>query len=608
MPVDDLPIFTYYNKQRFTQFGSLDCANWYGVLAPDTKKVQALYPAMGRKHIESFGQNVLIFDQEASQNFKTINFVYYIVGTQVIQVDKNYNQIVIGTVPLGSINWFSFLPVGNVIYAILTAFVGIGSPDNAMYLITETPGSPATVTMTQIMDGNAPANPLYVATFGNSIVVSSAESPDYRVSAVNLQGTALNGTILGTASPFTVLGSPLANRSSGVIRQMCTLHNQLYIFNDFNTDIWSNISTQITVNGVAREFPFKLNSSYSWNTGMADPFSLDVDFGRITWLGKNTSGLVTFMTSNGQQPQDISTQAINVLLQNSTSTGDDTNLFLADRVDGFLYQYENTVFYRVTAGDYVGYGELDVNLNDNAIALEYNFDTQRWGRVIELNGERNRIEKHVFFNNKHLVTVQGDTAVYQMAGNIYRNEDRRAGTLPQDANAFAKYPMRYELTTQQIFMPDYSEFITDYIEIDFVFGDKDFYKFDAPFDNTIFIITEDAAPDGTPVFTIAEDAAPDGSPVFLIIEEGNTPGFDDTFYNSLFKPNISLYASDDGGVTFESYDLREFSRLGEYRWRMRWYELGTSRNRVYRLVCVSSAPIVILGAVQSRRRASGGAN
>ena len=41
---------------------------------------------------------------------------------------------------------------------------------------------------------------------------------------------------------------------------------------------------------------------------------------------------------------------------------------------------------------------------------------------------------------------------------------------------------------------------------------------------------------------------------------------------------------------------------------MRWNELGTSRNRCYKLVCVSGAPIVILGAVRNTRRASGGAN
>jgi len=74
------------------------------------------------------------------------------------------------------------------------------------------------------------------------------------------------------------------------------------------------------------------------------------------------------------------------------------------------------------------------------------------------------------------------------------------------------------------------------------------------------------------------------------------------------KPHIELYWSDDGGVTFQSADLREFSQLGFYRWRMRWYELGPSRNRCYKLVAVSSAPIVVLGACQSVRRSSGGAN
>ena len=55
-------------------------------------------------------------------------------------------------------------------------------------------------------------------------------------------------------------------------------------------------------------------------------------------------------------------------------------------------------------------------------------------------------------------------------------------------------------------------------------------------------------------------------------------------------------------------DVREFSQLGQYRWRMRWYELSVSRNRCYRLVCVSSAPIVILGGVRNTKRISGGAN
>jgi hypothetical protein len=104
-------------------------------------------------------------------------------------------------------------------------------------------------------------------------------------------------------------------------------------------------------------------------------------------------------------------------------------------------------------------------------------------------------------------------------------------------------------------------------------------------------------------FTWSEDESK-----FIIAEGGNTPTFDDNHYNALFKPHIELYYSDDGGVSFLTADLLEFSQLGHYRWRMRWYELSISRNRCYKLICVSSAPIVILGGVRNTRRASGGAN
>jgi hypothetical protein len=224
------------------------------------------------------------------------------------------------------------------------------------------------------------------------------------------------------------------------------------------------------VAGVTREFPWKINSSYNFDFGIADPNSLSVDFGMMVWLAKNANGLVSFMMSNGQAPQDISSQAVNVLLENSTHP-DVLNPFQLQEVDGFLYQYENTIFYRAGAGTFLGVGDLDII--DNANSIEYNFEAGKWGRVIELNGERNRIQKHVYFNNQHLVIVQGDPAIYEMAGNIYHNETINPNrTSDQAPDAFLKFPMRYELVTQQIYLPDYSEFQDDYVEIDFVFGNN----------------------------------------------------------------------------------------------------------------------------------------
>lgn len=586
--IEQLPIFCYYDKQRFTQFGAMDCANWYGIQVESGKKQQALYPAMGRAHITFLNQNRLVFNAEPRVEFKSIDYLYVVDGTTVYQFDRFYNRKTLPiSVALGTPIWYATLAVGTTVKTMFT-------DRNNIFVITETGSS---VTAEVVTDANAPGGsttggkPLYVAAFGNRFVVSVAGTPDYYLSTVNLSGTA--------ATYFTVNGVALNNRASGIIGQMAVLHNQLYIMSDFTTDVWANIQTQITVAGVTREFPWKINSSYNFDYGIANPYSLSVDFGMMVWLAKNSNGLVSFMMSNGQSPQDISSQAINVLLENSTNP-DTINPFLTSDVNGFLYQYENTVFYRVSAGQYLNYGQLDIQ--DNANSVEYNFETKTWGRVIELNGERNRIQKHVYFNNTHLVTVQDDPVIYQMAGNIYHNELRNtAQPDAQAADAFLKYPMRYELVTQQIFLPDYSEFEDEYVEIDFVFGNKTFYQSCAPFLNTVFVVGEDSTPE-SPVFVLSEDGK------YVIAEGSNTPSFDDNHYCDLFKPHIELYYSDDGGETFLYADVRPFSQLGQYRWRMRWYELGCSRNRCYKLVCVSSAPIVILGAVRNTKRVSGGAN
>jgi hypothetical protein len=582
MAIEQLPVFCFYDQQRFKQFGSQDAANWYPIQAPTGKQKQALYPAMGRKHINFLGLNQLIFPSEPRDIFKTIDFMYVVVGTLVIQFDKNFNQKTIGdNISLTGELWFDFLAVGTLVYAMLTDGTNI-------HLITEDNG---TVSMANVTDGNRPPKPVYVAAFGNRFVVSSENSNVFYLSTINVDG--------GISACFTINNSPLFASATGVIRQFGVLHGQLYIFNDYTTDVWANIQTQITVGGVTREFPWKLNTSYNYDYGMADPLSLSIDFGRMVWLARSKGGLVSYMVTSGQAPEDMDTQAINVLLE-KTSSVDELNPFLSGNSDGFLYQWENTIFYRSLAGKYLDYSVLDID--NSAHAIEYNFDTKTWARVIELNGERNRIQKHVYFSNRHIVAVEEDFALYEMAGDVYYNEllnpNRESD---QSSDAFNAFPMRYELVTQQIYQSDYSEFIDDYVEIDFVFGYQTPYRSDAPFDNTTFIMDESST-DENPVYLITEDGS------YIIDEIGNTPTFFDNHYNALFKPHIELYYSDDGGITFITADNREFSPLGQYQWRMRWYELGISRNRCYRLICVSPSPIVILGGVRNTRRASGGAN
>src|SRR5579871_6823060 len=137
MAIEELPIFCYYDIQRFTQFGAMDCANWYGVRVESGKKKQAMYPAMGRKHINTFNVNRLVFAQEPRNIFRTVNFFYVIVGTTVYCYDKNYNQQTIGQVSLTGNLWFAYLAVDNVFYAMMT-------DEKNIYVITE---NGTTVTM-----------------------------------------------------------------------------------------------------------------------------------------------------------------------------------------------------------------------------------------------------------------------------------------------------------------------------------------------------------------------------------------------------------------------------------------------------------------------------
>lgn len=579
-------IFSYFNRSRFTQAGSADAANWYNVDLPDTKNNRALYPTMGRRHVEFMGVLKLLFDAEPREIFRSINFWYVVIETRVYQIDKFYNTILLPLpVSLTGDLYFQFLPVITTVYCMLL-------DQSNVFVITESPS--ASVQMQLCTDTNKPSNPTYLGVLGSRFIVSTLNTPTFTLSQIDLGAAPNANPDKWFTIPDGVSGHPLFAQASGIINQIGILNNQMYIFTDFDVDIWSNIPTFLRVGTAVQEFPFKLSSAYGWNVGISDPHSLSIDFGFMVWLARNRSGLVTFMMSDGRSPQSISTQAINVLLESQVQTNG-LSPFLSQQTRGFLYQWENSIFYRVTAGKFLSFGKLD--LEDSANSLEYNFNTKKWHRCTELNGERNKISQHIYFNNKHFVIVETQTAIYEMRGDLYTNELQDV-TNPE---IFKTLPFRYELTTPQIWEQDYSEFITDYLEIDFVYGDRTFYKSDAPFLNTVYMTDESGN------FIVTENSVID-NPTFVIQEGTNFPTPADNHYYDLFNPHIELYFSDNGGITFISADVREFSSLGVYSWRMRWYQLGTSRNRVYKLVAVSAAPIVILSAVHDIRRASGGAN
>lgn len=596
-PAVDFPILGFFDRQRFLQFNPSDSANWYLLDNSQGKKKIAMYPTMGRRHINYLGMNRLIFDDEPRAGFSSVNYTYIVVHDSIFRVDRLWNQVQISGGQVTTINgdiFFDYLVTPSTTYA---AFVD----GQHMYVYDETTG-----VFTTITDPKAPAKPKFIAAFGNRFAVSEEDSSEYRLTEINLAGGA--GGTYNPALAFTISGQAVFAQEAGIIRQMGVLHNTLYIYTDFTTGIWSNLpSVFLSAGGVQTSFPWKKNATYDWDFGMADPKSLDIGFGQMSWIAKNKRGLIQAMVSSGQKPERISTRAVDILFQRNLRQGviGDLSPFLNGLANGFMYQWENTIFYRISAGQYTGNGILDVQTDANSI--EYNFETQTWHRVIEKNGERNRIQKHIYFNNTHLVIVQGDSTVYEMSGQFYDNEitnpDRESS---QSIDAYSREPFRYERVTPVISEDDYGEFITDWVEVDFVWGESFNVYSESPYANAEFLIDEQAI-SGQPQYLTADPDA-NGNPVYLISEEGNLPTPDEIIYNTIYKPHIELYWSDDGGVSFYPADVREFSQLGVYQWRMRWYQLGASRNRVYKLVCVSNSPIVILGGIMMTRRASDGAD
>lgn len=599
--VEELPIIGYYDKQRFTQFNPSDCANWSLQPSELGKKGYALYPAMGRRHISYLGINRLIFAEEPRYLFKTNNFWYAVVVNSIFRIDANYNIVEISQGKLTTFNGLilaDFLVASQVEGQPSITYIGFVDGQH-IYIYREETNSFDIIT-----DPNAPPNPTYIATFGNRFVASGGKTSQFNLSEINLAGGA--GGSFDPALAWTIAGQAVFAQASNIIKGFAVLKNILYIFTPYTTEPWSNNPSQlVSVGGTTTTFPWRQNSSYNFDFGLADVQSLDIGFGMMTWVGENRAGLKQVLMSDGRSPQPIATDAIEVLFQKLT-TDKTLSTFLTGPLNGFLFSYENNIFYRLTSGKYNDTGLIDAE--DSGNAIEYNFNYKKWKRVVEKNGQRNRIQQHIFFNNIHYVTVQNDNTVFQMSGNFYDNEITNPNSIdPQSSDAYLVEPFRYELVTRIIFEKDYAEFETEYVEIDFVWGLETFIRSTNPFENAVFIVSEGSTT-LNPIFIIDENPGPDGQPVYVLAEQGNFPVPSSPTYLNWFKPHIELYWSDDGGVSFHPADVLEFSQLGVYEWRMRWYQLGPSRNRCYKLICYSPSPIVVLGGDMIIRRISGGAN
>ena len=172
------------------------------------------------------------------------------------------------------------------------------------------------------------------------------------------------------------------------------IHKQVWLF--------GTSTIEPVFNTGAADFPFSPNQGAVIEYGCAAAQSIATTANTIFWIGSDREGTgIVFMT-NGSQPQRISNNVIERLLQSvpdlSTATA-------------YTYQEDGHYFYII-------------NVDGLDTSLVFDINTQEWHERAfwNTNGgnyERHRAQSHIFAFGKHLIGDYANGNIYQQSLDIY---------------------------------------------------------------------------------------------------------------------------------------------------------------------------------------------
>ena len=81
-----------------------------------------------------------------------------------------------------------------------------------------------------------------------------------------------------------------------------------------------------------------------------------------------------------------------------------------------------------------------------------------------------------------------------------------------------------------------------------------------------------------------------------VVDSGESPTSGDSFpiAGRATDPQILLYVSPDGGMTWNAGPAKSLGAVGKYRQRVRWYRCGSGENLVLRFVVSDPTPLAAL--------------
>lgn len=171
---------------------------------------------------------------------------------------------------------------------------------------------------------------------------------------------------------------------------------QLWLLGTKTTEIWTNTG--------ASAFPFERISGAKMETGILAPHSTVAVDNSIFWIGRDNIGSGIVYRATGFTPQRISTNAIELLIQQASSPS---------TLRAYTYQQDGHTFYVITGG----------GLNTT---LVYDISTQLWHERAYLNSY-GFYEQHLgacgmYAFNRQLVGSRVNGKIYTMSLSVYSDD------------------------------------------------------------------------------------------------------------------------------------------------------------------------------------------
>lgn len=249
---------------------------------------------------------------------------------------------------------------------------------------------------------------VYVFTYATNVFVkvTDADLPSagtltfidgYFVITKNSSGSFYISTLYdGTA--WAPLDFATAESSPDELLRVYNAVGQLWLFGTKTTEIWTNTG--------ASAFPFERISGAKMETGILSPHSAVAVDNSIFWIGRDNIGSGIVYRAQGFSPQRISTNAIELLIQQAP---------MPSTLRAYTYQQDGHTFYVITGGGL-------------STTLVYDISTQLWHERAYLNSF-GQFEQHLgacsmYAFGYQLVGSRADGKIYKMSLDLYSDNGR----------------------------------------------------------------------------------------------------------------------------------------------------------------------------------------